>query len=256
MSGMFINSSASSSASLSNKIIGLRRGVVKEIKDPDKLNRVKVVLTDETLELPYADVTTTFANKESGVVFVPQVNDEVIVGFLDGKINDPVILGTVYNNVNKPPLAIDEKNEIMMIKFPSGMTIQIDNTKDKAKVTLTTKKGHSVLIDDDKEFAEIKEKSGKTSFTVDFKNGEIALKADKKISLTAGKDSLIVENQKGVAITSSAGKLNVDVNEVAVKAKSNLNMQANARVVVKGNGGAEVSSSGQTVLKGSVTQIN
>lgn len=256
MSGMFINSSASSSASLNNKIIGLRRGVVKEIKDPDKLNRIKVVLTDETLELPYADVTTTFANKESGTVFVPQVNDEVIVGFLDGKINDPVILGTVYNNVNKPPHVIDEKNEIMMIKFPSGMTIEIDNKKDKSKVTLTTKKGHSVFIDDDKELAEIKEKSGKTSFTVDFKNGEIALKADKKISLTAGKDSLTVENQKGVAITSSAGKLNVNVNEVAVKAKSNLNMQANARVVVKGNGGAEVSSSGQTVLKGSVTQIN
>lgn len=256
MSGMFINSSASSSASLNNKMIGLRRGVVKEIKDPKKLNRVKVVLTDETLELPYADVTTNFANKESGVAFIPQVNDEVIVGFLDGKINDPVILGTVYNNVNKPPIAIDDKNEIMMIKFPSGMTIQINNNKDKPNITLTTKKGHLILVDDDKELAEIKEKSGKTSFTVDFKNGEIALKADKKISLTAGKDSLIVENQKGVAVSSSAGKLNVDVNEVAVKAKSNLNMQANARVVVKGSGGAEVSSSGQTVLKGSVTQIN
>lgn len=256
MSGMFINSSTSTSASLNNKMIGLRRGVVKEIKDPNKLNRIKVVLTDETLELPYADVTTTFANKDSGVVFVPQVNDEVIVGFLDGKINDPVVLGTVYNSVNKPPIVVDDKNELMVIKFPSGMIIQIDNKKDKAKVTLTTKKGHSVLIDDDKELAEIKEKSGKTSFTVDFKNGEIELKADKKISLTAGKDSLTVENQKGVAVTSSAGKLNVDVNEVAVKAKANLNMQANARVVVKGNGGAEVSSSGQTVLKGSVTQIN
>ena len=256
MSGMFINSSTSTSASLNNKMIGLRRGVVKEIKDPNKLNRIKVVLTDETLELPYADVTTTFANKDSGVVFVPQVNDEVIVGFLDGKINDPVVLGTVYNSVNKPPIVVDDKNELMVIKFPSGMIIQIDNKKDKAKVTLTTKKGHSVLIDDDKELAEIKEKSGKTSFTVDFKNGEIELKADKKISLTAGKDSLTVENQKGVAVTSSAGKLNVDVNEVAVKAKANLNMQANARVVVNGNGGAEVSSSGQTVLKGSVTQIN
>ena len=67
MSGMFINSSASTSASLNNKIIGLRRGVVKEIKDPNKLNRIKVVLTDETLELPYADVTTNFANKEKNL---------------------------------------------------------------------------------------------------------------------------------------------------------------------------------------------
>ena len=67
---------------------------------------------------------------------------------------------------------------------------------------------------------------------------------------------MVVESQKGVAVSSSAGKLNVNVNEVAIKAKSNLNMQANARAVVKGNGGAEVSSSGQTVLKGSVTQIN
>ena len=33
-------------------IANLKRGVVKDLDDPEKLGRVKVMLTDETLETP------------------------------------------------------------------------------------------------------------------------------------------------------------------------------------------------------------
>ena len=240
-----------------NKIVGLKRGIVKDLKDPDKLNRVKVTLVDESLETPFADVMAKFAGEKYGSVFIPSKGEEVIVGFLDGKINDPVILGSLYNSKNQPPINVDEKNEIMFIQFPAGLKIEIDNKKDSQKITLTTKKGHIVSLDDgSNEQVLINEKSGKTSFKVDFKKGEIELKADKKICLSAGQDTLSVEKQKGVSLSSSAGKLNINVNSANLKSKSNIVCEAGAKFTAKGNAGAEINSPAQTVIKGAMTKIN
>lgn len=258
---MFSNSS---SKEFKGRVTGLKRGIVKEIKDPDKLNRVKVTLTDEALELPYTDVVVPFNGKKAGTVFVPQKGDEVILGFVDGNLSNPIILGNVYNSKTKPPLAINDKNEIMLIQFPAGLKIEIDNKKNKQKVTITTKKGHVVSIDDDKEQAKIMNKKGKTGLTIDFKKGKVEVLAEKAISFKAGKESMALEDGKGLTLKSAQGKLKVDVNEVAMKAKSNVKLQANANAEIKanakaslkGSAGAELNSTGQTVVKGSITRIN
>lgn len=240
-----------------NNVLGLKRGIVKDLNDPDGLNRIKVMLVDEGLESPLADVMATFAGENFGTVFIPQKGAEVVVGFLDGKINSPIILGSLYNRQNKPPLQIGEENEIMMIQFPAELKIEIDNKQDKQKITITTKKGHIISLDDgENEQLEIQEKSGKTGLKIDFKNGEIELKADSKISFTAGQDTLVLENQKGLNLSSSGGKLEVNVNEVKIKSNANLECEASAQFKATGSAGAEISSSGQTVVKGSVTNIN
>lgn len=240
-----------------NEIKGLRRGVVKDLNDPEKLNRVKVTITNESMEMPFADVMARFAGETYGTVFIPQKGEEVVVGFLDGKLNDPVILGSVYNSKDKPPIEIPQENDLMFIQFPAGLKIEINNKQDEQKITITTKKGHVISLDDgSNEQLEINEKSSKTSFRVDFKKGEIELKADSKISLMAGQDSLTVEKQKGVSVSSSSGKLQVDANSISLKAQTNLECQASSQFTAKGTAGAEVSSTGQTVLKGSITKIN
>ena len=151
---------------------------------------------------------------------------------------------------------MNDKNEIMLIQFPAGLKIEINNKQGKQKVTLTTKKGHVVCLDDDKEQAQIKAKSGKTGLTIDFKSGKVEVKAEKKISFSAGKETMVLESQKGLSLKSAAGKLTADVNQVSVKAKTNVQLQANAKAMLKGSAGAELSSTGQTVVKGSITQIN
>ncbi len=244
-----------------SKVMGLKRGVVKDLKDPDKMNRVKVTLVDETLETPYADVMARFAGTSSdnqcGTVFVPSVNEEVVLGFLDGDINNPIILGSVYNSKNKPPLTVNDKNEIMMIKFPAGLKIEISNEKDKQKITVTTKKGHSVVLDDgEKEELNVSHKNESTSFKVDFKNGAIELKAEKKIRMLAGNDSLVLEKDKGLKLISTSGGLDVDVNKANIKTKANIDIDAGAKATVKGKAGAELQSTGQTIVKGMMTKIN
>ena len=240
-----------------NNVLGLKRGIVKDLNDPDGLNRIQIMLVDEELESPLADVMATFAGENFGTVFIPQKGAEVLVGFVDGQINNPVILGSLYNSHSKPPLQINEENEIMMIQFPAELKVEINNKQDAQQITITTKKGHVISLDDgDNEQLEVKDKSGKTSFKVDFKNGEIELKADSKISFSAGQDTLVLENQKGLNLSSSGGKLEVNVNGVSIKSNANLECEASAQFKATGSAGAEISSSGQTVVKGSITKIN
>ena len=241
----------------SENMIGLKRGVVKDLNDPEKLNRVKVMLTDETLETPFAYVMAAFAGETYGTVFIPRQGDEVLVGFIDGDINSPIILGSLYNSRNKPLLEINEENELMFIQFPSGLKIELNSKQDEESLTVTTKKEHVIsLLDGSDEQLEIKDKSGNTSFKIDFKNGEIELKAQNKISFSAGQDTMVLENQKGLNISTSAGKLEVSANSVSVKASTNLECEASAQFTAKGSAGAEISSTGQMVVKGSITQIN
>jgi len=240
-----------------SKVKGLKRGIVKDLKDPDKLNRIKVTLVDEELETPFADVMASFAGEKFGTVFIPSINEEVVVGFFDGQINNPVILGSVYNSKKTPPLVINEKNETMMIKFPAGLKIEISNVKNKQKITITTEKEHTITLDDgDKEELMVSEKTGKTSFKVDFKNGAIELKAQNKISFSAGKDTLVLENAKGLNLNSKSGNLQADVNAATIKAKANAEVSAGAMATLEGNSSVSVQSSGTTMVKGTVTKIN
>ena len=62
---------------------------------------------------------------------------------------------------------------------------------------------------------------------------------------------------------SSDGILLDSAKDVSVKAKgdvkiegTNITLSANAQLSAKGNGSAEISSSGNTVVKGSLVQIN
>lgn len=240
-----------------SKVKGLKRGIVKDLKDPDKLNRVKVTLIDEELETPFADVMASFAGEKFGTVFIPSVNEEVVLGFFDGQINNPVILGSLYNTKKTPPLIVNEKNDMMMMQFPAGLKIEIDNTKNKQKITITTQKGHTITLDDgQKEELSVSEKTGKTSFKVDFKNGVIELKAQKKISMSAGDDSLVLESPKGLTLNSKSGNLKADVKDATIQAKANAKVTAGGTATLKGSASVSVQSSGSTAIKGTITKIN
>ncbi len=248
-------------------VLGLKRGVVKSLKDPDKLNRVQVTLVDEGLDTPFADVMASFAGDATGAVgsvCIPQVGEEVLLGFLDGKINNPVILGGLYNSKFKPPLIIDEKNEKWHMKTYAGTEITVDNTKDKQKIEIKTKKEHIITLDDDEESLVATSKDLKTGIFISFKKGEIDIIADKKISFEAGKDTMVLEADKGLAVSSSSGEMKVDTKDIKLTASANLEGKANAQAKIEGSSGAELKSSGpvkvessaMATLKGSMVKIN
>lgn len=250
---------------------GLQRGIVKEVKVVDNLNTLVVELVDEKLELPCVHVMSEIAHKKTGKVVIPSVGDEVLVAFVNNDITNPIVIGSVYNAENLPPFTTDKDNMNMCITLPSGkasdgkpgLKIEISCEAKKQNVKITTEKGHIIGLDDDKERVELKQKDGKTSFAVNFKDGTIELKADKTISMKAGNNEIKFDSKGGFDVNCKSGDFKVASQNAKFDAKANAEFNAKAKAVLKANGNVEiggamakVNANGMLELKGSMTKIN
>ena len=179
-------------------------GEVTNTADPLKLGRVKVRLPaisadDET---DWARIASPGAGKDRGLQWLPEVNDEVLVGFEQGDPARPCVLGGLWNNTDTPPDAAAATN--------SGT----------ARWSLTTRKGTKVVLHDDPtEKIEVILANSTSSLTITdnevslvgghklvLKADEIDLQAQSKVSVNGA--SVKVQAQGDVSISGNPIKLN------------------------------------------------
>jgi uncharacterized protein involved in type VI secretion and phage assembly len=80
-------------------------GVVTNNKDPDKMGRVRVKYPtlDDQKEGWWARVLVPHAGSGRGLMMLPKVGDEVLVGFEHADTTRPFVLGSLYNGREQPP---------------------------------------------------------------------------------------------------------------------------------------------------------
>jgi uncharacterized protein involved in type VI secretion and phage assembly len=79
-------------------------GVVTNNNDPEQMGRVRVKypsLSDRD-ESAWARVATPSSGNGRGMLMLPQVDEEVVVGFEHGDTRRPFVLGSVFNGRDKP----------------------------------------------------------------------------------------------------------------------------------------------------------
>jgi hypothetical protein len=81
-------------------LAGLVCGVVTSVKDPDKKGKVKLAFPwlSPGYESDWARVVHVSAGPRTGAMFVPEVGDEVLVGFEFGDARRPYVLGGLIND--------------------------------------------------------------------------------------------------------------------------------------------------------------
>lgn len=79
-------------------------GVVTNNNDPDQMGRVRIKYPSlsDSEEGAWARVATPSAGNARGLLMLPQVNEEVIVGFEHGDTRRPIVVGSVFNGRDKP----------------------------------------------------------------------------------------------------------------------------------------------------------
>jgi len=84
---------------------GLVVGRVTNNNDPEKLGRVKVAFPtlSEQDESNWARVVSPGAGPKRGLQCIPEINDEVLVGFELDDTTRPVVLGGFWNREDQPP---------------------------------------------------------------------------------------------------------------------------------------------------------
>jgi len=225
-------------------ISGLQVGIVKKIFG-DPLSQFRILVTIPTKSESqtgfWARMCNPYATSGAGNFFLPEVGDEVIIGFLDSDPRYPIILGSVYSSAHKSPVsAADNKNNLKSITTRSKMKLSFD--EEKKVIKIETPGGNSITLDDDSKGIQIKDQ-----------NNNILKMSVSGIELTSDKDVTINGmnvNINGKAKISASAKADVSVEGLNVALKAKVGLSA------KGTAQAELSASGQTVVKGAMVMIN
>ncbi len=201
--------------------MGLTRAIVTNVTDDDGFGRVKVKFPtiDDSLESFWAPVVSAGAGDDRGFMVLPEVNDEVLVGFGDGDIDQPFVLGGLWNGRDKLPESPVQNGqvEIRELKTRAGHILRFTDTSGSEKIE---------LID----------KTTKNSITIDSATNTITVEAAQDIVLKAMNIKL-------------EGKTKVEISGSMVQA------EGQTQIVLKG-GMAELSASGITKVSGSMVNIN
>ena len=126
-------------------------GIVTNNQDPDGMARVKVRFPwlAEDAESHWIRIASPMAGNGRGMVFLPEVDDEVLLAFENGDLNRPYVLGALWNGEDNPPETnSDGRNNIRKIRSRSGHEIVFNDTSGTEKLEIKTNAGHQIVLDD------------------------------------------------------------------------------------------------------------
>ncbi len=205
---------------------GLQIAKVEALEgDPLGEERIYVKLMGSEDTKLWARVATLDAGNERGSSFLPEIGDEVIVGFVNDNPCQAVVLGMMHSSSAPSPYPKSDDNHLK--GFVSREKIKFEFDDEKKALHMETPGGNKIsLSDDDK------------GITLTDQNGN---------SITLNGDGITIESKKALSIKSAQ-----DFNMEGM----NVNGKANSQLKWEGTASAELSASGNTVVKGGIVQIN
>ena len=172
------------------RLHGLAVGVVTDNVDPEGLARVRIRLPWQEDGAPtyWARCAVLMAGPAMGTFFLPEVDDEVLVGAENDDPSHLYVLGMLWNGKRAPPEKNkDGKNDKRLIKSRSGHQLLFDDG-DKPVVELKLKDGKRLTMDDD---GVVVDDDKGNVLTIATKSGEITIKS--KASLTLKSQKIAIE---------------------------------------------------------------
>ena len=121
-------------------------GRVVENADPLELGRVRVQMVWQEAgseKTPWIRLLQPHSGSGKGFYFVPEIGEEVLVGFQGGNAEKPYVIGTQYNGKEKSGYA-DKENNIKAVHTRSGHKLVF--TEDES-ILITDKSGNEILLD-------------------------------------------------------------------------------------------------------------
>jgi len=215
---------------------GLQIGIVTKLEnDPDGEDRIMVCLpiVNDNDEGMWARIATLDAGDKRGSFFRPELNDEVIVGFLNNDPRHPIILGMCNSSAKPAPHKPKDDNNEKGFVTRSEMKIWFDD--DKKTLSISTPAGNKMELSEDA-----------TSITLEDQNGN-------KIVLDS--NGIKIESTKDIVLKATKDLKMEGVN-IEAKASANFKAEGSSGATLKASATATVEGSASTVIKGGIVQIN
>ncbi len=225
-------------------VSGLHIGVVKKLDtDPEGQHRVQVSIPEMSASTDgfWARLANFYSSNSFGAFFIPEIGDEVVLGFFNDDPSHPVILGSLYSSKNVPPYTLAAENNTKAIVTRTKMKIEFD--EEKKIITIITPGANKIVISDDGKSILLQDQN---SNKVTLDSAGITLDSPKDITLKA-QGKIVMTASQNIEATAQ-----MDIKQTGL----NITSTANVGFTAKGSATAEVSAAGTTTIKGAMVMIN
>jgi phage protein D len=211
-----------------NQVPGVVQALVTDANDPDQQARVKLKFPwlSDTYTTDWVRMVQSGAGKDRGSVFLPEVNDEVLVAFDRGDWRQPYVIGGLYNGIDTPNLG-------------SGL---IDGTTGSIKRRgVVSKNGHMLIFFDDPAQDGMALLTAGGNLKVSLNNGQSMLKISSSGQIT-------IEGSGDVSVQSTSGNLSLG-------AGGNISLQASGNLSLGADGNISLDATGDLTAQGATAGI-
>ena len=185
---------------------GVAVALVTQNKDEDGLCRVKVRYPwhENPRESYWARLAVPMAGDGRGTVFIPEVGDEVLVGFERDDLRFPYVLGALWNGKDKPPVDnADGRNDRRLVR---------------------SRKAHYLLFDD----------GAQGIVELAHENGAVVRFTDNEIELKDSQGNSVRIEKSGAMTLQANTQLNIKAATISIEASGTLELKANATLTIRG----------------------
>ncbi len=240
-------------------------GLVTNNNDPKGWGRVKVkypTLSNKD-ESQWARVVGLGASMNRGFYCLPEINDEVLIGFEHGDIHRPYVIGGVWNGKDKTVETVadtikNNKVRLRTIKTRTGHTVQFveeDLRTSKAGIYIKTKDGHHIELNDSQKYIQIttaKKHSIRMDDNLTSKGIFIKTAGRHRVELNDKTSTITVRTKMGQSLTFRDPGMKVTLQTtgfVNVKAVGGVNVATSGFVNVKAGGFVNLTATGMLSAK-------
>jgi len=170
------------------RYFGVYPAIVTDItKDTESLGRIEVKFPwlggDGGDVRALATLSTPYADDDQGFEMIPALDSQVVVAFEAGDLRRPYILGACWNGREKQPESPQQPNNKRLIKTRSGSVLEFDDTDGAAKVIISMRSGHTLLLDDGAQELKLQHANG--SMIKINAAGQVSITANATVEVTA-----------------------------------------------------------------------
>ena len=218
--------------------------VVTDNHDPNGLGRIKVKFhwMGSNEKSPWLRVTSPHGGDGKGMFFIPEIDEEVIVGFEGDSPAKPYIIGTVFHGKAKTTFS-NSANDVKAIQTRSGNKIIMNDQE--GSVFVEDKDANSVKMDGDGNINVLSNKSivltcgdskieMKKDGTIEITGKKITVNGDDKATMVSKQASFTADGQGGEAKVEGMKASITGTTEAKVASSAKTEISGGANVAVKG----------------------
>jgi len=209
---------------------GLQIGVVTKLApDPENEFRIQVKLPiiDAANDGIWARMALQDAGDNRSAFFLPEVGDEVIVGFINDDPRDAIVLGALHSSAKPAPITAADENHEKGWWTRSGIKMMFNDDDNNRNLSIETPDGKKIIVHDTNDILQLEDQHG----------------------------NKIVLDANGITIE-SAGALNITAQQDITIEGMNISISANSSFQAEGTTRAELTSTAEVVINGGIVRIN